>query len=315
MSKFKSLLLILCLLIFPTFAFASGIDVDASAASQSISQAGASAGAYASGGTGIGVGVGGEGGKGGNAQLEGSISAKTGDMSSNIFLQQKFEGTTIPREHIQAPGLAMPGVMNNFGPFTDTNWNIFPIGAGKTMFTRSEAEVLLGKGKGIESRSKIFAAKNKTDKIVIAQLKDGKVPEELKKGVVVGNINVRSKNDDNDTNEVLGKSLLDAMDAGATVLLLLRNGASLDNKASSLGIGISNGLSIIGGGAGKVADAVTTGSGYTTAKVGQRFFPYVHAVAIKDGSPISTDPIKPDIGIKPQSKLLEKQEREQTTVR
>jgi len=236
-----------------------------------------------------------------------NLSASTGPASANISLNQNFEAGTIPRELIQGPGFVIPQVMNNFGPFTDTSWNIFPIGVGKTVYSEEEAKALFSKGKGVKSHSKSFTTMYPpTKKVALTD----KLPT---KGEVVGNVLVRGENSDNDTNEVLGGGLLDAMKMGATHLVILKNGANIENKASSFGIGMSNSLSIIGGGAGRVADAITGGTGVTTAKVGQRFYPYIHAIAVKDGDAAPpSGPIKPDIKISPQTKLLEKQEKEQT---
>ncbi|OGZ33442.1 MAG: hypothetical protein A2174_01270 [Candidatus Portnoybacteria bacterium RBG_13_41_18] len=231
--------------------------------------------------------------------------AAIGSVSSRLDFNQNFEGTVIRRELIQAPGIALPGIMQNFGPFIDKGWNTMTVGLGKTEFSLDEARALVGDGSGIKSHSKKLKGYTPTTKIVVI----AKLPA---KADILGYLITRGNNADNDSLQSFGRALLDAMSWGATHMYVHMNGATVDNKGSSFGLGINNGLSLIGGGAGRIADAISTGAGFTTAKVDQRFFPFIQGVAIRDGVIPSSGPIPPDIKISPQSKVF-KLEKEFTS--
>jgi len=317
MIRLKILFLIGCFLLLPIAAFGQ------TASSQSSSSSDATAVAISGqGGTayGIGIGIGGSASVGnttasvgnttasvGNTTASvGNLSAETGSSSVNLTLDQIFEAAKIPRDFPIPVQPLYPGLIANFGPYTSQSWNVFPIGIGKVEYNEAEAERLLGEGKGIESYSTKFEFFEPTKKVRIV----GQMPKE---GVTVGFVLVRGTKKTNHTNEVLGQALLDAMKFGATMLVVLKNGADIENQARSAGIGIGNVLSIISGGAGRTADAVSGGTGYTAGSVGQKFFPYIHGIAIRDGVPPTPEPIKPEIKISPMSKFLER-EKEQTVL-
>lgn len=275
MRKLKlTMSLLISILLLPSLALAGDIGVSASSGSSSESFAGA--------------------------------LAAIGSVSSRLDFNQKFEGTVIPRELIQAPSIVLPGVMQNFGPFIDKGWNTMTVGIGKTEYTLEEAKALVGDGSGIKSHSKKLKGYTPTTKVVVI----AKLPAKTE---VLGYPITRGKDAVNDSLQVFGQALLDAMSWGATHMYIHMNGATVDNKGSSLGLGINNGLSLIGGGAGKIADAVSAGGGFTTAKVGQRFFPFIQAVAIRDGIIPGAEPVPPDIKISPVSKVFKLEKEFVTT--
>jgi hypothetical protein len=211
--------------------------------------------------------------------------------------------------------------MNNFGPFFDKSWwNIITVGVVKKQFVLQEAEAMLEGPGGVKSHSVRYSSKYQpTTNVTIVVFE--KVEElnawiKSNKPVELGPVITEGKLGKNTSIQTFGQALKDAMNMGATTLLVLNNGAGFENKSSAWNVGIGTAGSILSGGSERLAGAGNTGAGYVSGKVGTKAAPFFQGVAFKDGVPKEPGPpAQPGPKMIPQSMLEKKLEREQTVVK
>lgn len=205
-------------------------------------------------------------------QTQSTFQAQTGGVQNTNIASS---GQPFHRQFpIPGDSPNLPPLPNYFGPLTtDGNFQeLKNIIIHKKNWCRADGEAL-SKNSNIKSKPKFFHSYSETNQIKVVLIEP--------KGILVGTNVIQTKGTKDDSQQVLGIAILDGLKAGADILYITGEGASVVLKAWGAGIGINNSMTVISGGMGNVGGITTGGLGVSWGEAGYVSKPWIHVLYFK----------------------------------